>query len=657
MSGAPGAGGVLPRRGPVPRPGLMLALAGGLVALAVTLLSLGQDLAPADWLSAALAPPADRPDMLVFHYAVLPRVTVALIGGAMLGLAGVLLQQALENPLAAPGTLGVDAGAGLVMSIVLLALPDAGRGTLLAGALAGGFASFALVRLMAGGERASPLRLILAGLVVALFCASAAAALRIFNQEYLQAMFLWGAGSLTQDGWGDTLFLLPALALGGVLSALLVRPLGLLALGGQAARAAGLNAGTWRWGACAAAILLSATASAAIGSMGFVALAAPHVARLAGARRLGPRLCGAAAAGGGLLLVVDQVTRQLPGDPPAGALTALIGAPLLLWLALRNRPRALPPRGEAQPRAARPVARIAGVGAAALVVAVGACLVARGPEGWTFGFVPETWPRMALAVLAGGMVAAAGALLQRLLRNPLATPEMTGIGPGVTLGLIAAFLLSPTAGPALKIGCMVAGALAVLAVLMRIGARTRFAPETVLLAGVLLTFLLDGLTSLFLAFGDPRSIELMLWVAGSTWGARPEQALWLGLAALVLLAPLALVTRWLDLLSLGAEAAQATGLRLGLARAVLLLLAAGLSVAATFAIGPYSFVGLIGPQVALRLGLVRAAEHLAGAVCVGALAMGVAQGLGAWVAFPYDLPAGLTAALVCLPYLAFRLRR
>ncbi|SUX87284.1 iron-hydroxamate transporter permease subunit [Citrobacter koseri] len=152
------------------------------------------------WQQAFWSPDIDSIEQMIFHYSLLPRLVIALLVGAGLGLVGVLFQQVLRNPLAEPTTLGVATGAQLGITVTTLwAIPGA-MATQFA-ALAGACVVGALVFGVAWGKRLSPVTLILAGLVVSLYCGAINQLMVIFHHDQLQSMFLWSTGTLTQTDW------------------------------------------------------------------------------------------------------------------------------------------------------------------------------------------------------------------------------------------------------------------------------------------------------------------------------------------------------------------------------------------------------------------------------------------------------------------------
>lgn len=645
---------------------LPLSAALGAAAAAIVLTRLAAQLPPSDWLAALLAPAPGDMRQLVAHYASLPRIAVALLCGSSLGLAGALFQQILRNPLASPTTLGVEAGGQLALAVATIAAP----GILPAEpvALAGGALAASLVFAVAWARGFSSLSLILAGLVTALFCGAMSAALKLLNQEYVAVLYIWGAGSLAQQDWSVAGALLPRVLVLGGLAALMARPLAILTLDDMAARALGLPVNLVRAGGLAIAVALTAIVIAAIGVIGFLGLAAPQIARLAGARTLSQRLVAAPLVGAFLLVIVDQLVQAVSGFSstlfPTGAAMALLGAPLLFWLLPRLRLAAAPvaerPRGSAR---ARPLLLL-GLAVLGLLVVTLALLVGSGEGGLRIAgpadlsmLAPWRLPRIAVALTAGLMLAVAGTLLQRLTGNPMASPEILGIGTGVLVGIVASLLISAAPGRALQLAAGSIGALAALAVLLSTGLRSRFAAEHLLLTGVALAALLDGVVVAFLALGDPRAGQVLAWISGSTYRADATGVLTAGLAAL-LLVPAALLTgRWLDILGLGEASARGLGLPLAWARFAIMLIAALLTGSAMLVVGPLTFAGLLGPHLAYGLGFRRAVPQIVAAALIGGIVMVAADWIGRLVIFPLQLPAGLVATLIGGPYLVLQLAR
>lgn len=343
-----------------------LVLGGALLALAALVvlhIAVGTaDVTPSQ-VVAALINRADEP----LHRQVvwglrLPRALVGVLAGAMLGLSGAILQTVTRNPLADPSLLGVSAGGVLavVIGIVALSAPAAGSGGIDAGlllpllALAGGLGAGLLSYVLswhAGGS--DPVRLVLAGVLVGGACSAATSLLLLWADEYnVQRIVRWTIGSLSGRVWIHWHTIWPV--------ALVALPLGLLSaglanvvqLGDAVAAGLGVRVERARVGLLFAAVLLTAGAVAVVGSVGFIGLIGPHLARrIAGGdvRRLFPLSVLLTAL---LLLAADILARTvtlgwvgsltgvaLPENAglPVGAVTALLGAPFFLVLLLRRR--------------------------------------------------------------------------------------------------------------------------------------------------------------------------------------------------------------------------------------------------------------------------------------------------------------------------------
>lgn len=646
-------------------PVIGLFLLGGVASLLV----LDRQLPSGLWWQALVDPDPAQLDQLAAHYVLFPRFAVALLVGAALGLAGAILQQVLRNPLAEPATLGIAAGAHLSLAIVTLWLPDAlalGREWV---ALAGAGLAAAALLALSWRKGLSPVTVVLAGLVLSLYAGSVSGVMVLFNHDLLIGLFLWGAGFLDQQDWGMAAFLAPRLAVLAVAAVLMLRPLVLLGLGEGGARSLGLSVAGARLAGLLIAVMLAALTVAAVGVVSFVGLAAPTIVGMAGARRLGPRMLWASLCGAALLWATDALVLMAPityRELPTGAVTAVLGVPMLLWLLPRLRTAAPPVMTGAPlpPRASRPALVLAGIALLLPPALWAAVAFGPGSDGWDWSVgaglaALEPWrlPRVMAALAGGAMLAVAGAMLQRMTGNPLAAPEILGVSSGVILGVIVLMFSGAASSRSAQIVAGGAGAAVVLVAMLALGRRDGFSPDRLLLAGIATSSISGVVVAVLMAGQDPRLQTLVTWLSGSTYLVGGTDGWAALLLALLAVAAIPLVSRWLDLLPLGGGVAAALGVSPSLSRFALFSLSALLTAAATLIVGPLSFVGLMGPHLARMLGLQRAAAHLAGSAILGGLVMVVADWLGRSVIFPYQIPAGLLASVVGGPFLFWLLGR
>lgn len=270
----------------------------------------------------------------------LPRLLLATMAGAMLAVAGLLLQETLHNPLAGPELLGVSAGAALVVvAIVILKLP-APFGMLPWLALWGGLIGGALTLLVTRIAQDS-LRVILAGAAVTAFLnALVVTLISLGTQSEVGALFQYLLGSLANRSWPAVQLLWPW-ALGGLALALtLGRTLDVLQLGDELAAGLGVSVSLIRMVLLITSAGLVAAVVAVGGQIGWVALLAPHIARqLVGYCPAWQRLVLTACAGALLLSLADLAARLAlaPVETPVGIWTTLVGGPVLLGLVLGRR--------------------------------------------------------------------------------------------------------------------------------------------------------------------------------------------------------------------------------------------------------------------------------------------------------------------------------
>lgn len=316
--------------------GLLAALCGlGLLALA-----LGVTAIPAEeLLRILLTQEGERVPRLVVWTLRVPRFLLGALAGAALALAGAMLQDALGNPLAEPGLLGVSSGASLVVAVVLVFDIAVPFGALPLFALAGGVGAGAVI-LLATRLTRDPVRMLLIGAALSAFLgALITVCVVLAKPTEVQLLYTFMVGSLTGRGWDALGLAGPWLALGIPLALLLARPLNLLQLGDELAEGLGLPVFRTR----TLILLLSAALVAAVvavcGPVGFIALLAPHMARrLLGTPDARQVLPIAALLGAVLLSGADLLARELlkPAELPVGLVTIAVGSPVALVILRRS---------------------------------------------------------------------------------------------------------------------------------------------------------------------------------------------------------------------------------------------------------------------------------------------------------------------------------
>ncbi|MFT4884228.1 MAG: iron complex transport system permease protein [Natronomonas sp.] len=276
----------------------------------------------------------------------LPRVFVAAFVGFNLAISGAVFQAVTRNELASPFILGVSSGAGLAILLTLVVFTGTAAFLPVTAAL-GGTAAFLLVYLIAWQGGTSPVRLVLAGVIVGTVLNSMQTALFFFADDVgtVQAAIAWTTGSLTGVDWEQVRMILPWTVLvvlpGAALGA---RQLNVLLLGEKTASALGMRVERMRFLLSGLGIIAAAAAVAVAGIVSFVGLVVPHMVRtLVGSdhKRL---LIGCAFVGPALLVVADTAARlsfevlfNSPTQLPVGIVTGLVGGPYFLYLMRKEK--------------------------------------------------------------------------------------------------------------------------------------------------------------------------------------------------------------------------------------------------------------------------------------------------------------------------------
>jgi iron complex transport system permease protein len=263
-----------------------------------------------------------------------PRVALAILVGAGLGMSGAALQGSLRNALAEPYLLGVSGGAAVgAVSAVMLGPHGAVALPLAAFAGAGAAALATLIVARAAGGRADPRVLLMAGVIIGAF-ANAAIMVVLANAppNRVRGALWWMMGSVADADWTRVAWLAVYIAVGAVGLLWLGRDIDILALGEETAAGLGIEVERAGRRVFLVSALLAAATVAAAGLVGFVGLVVPHLVRTAGLRRHRSLIAGSAIIGGLLVVAADLAARVLrpPAELPLGAVTALIGVPFFL---------------------------------------------------------------------------------------------------------------------------------------------------------------------------------------------------------------------------------------------------------------------------------------------------------------------------------------
>lgn len=376
-----------------------------------------------------------------------------------------------------------------------------------------------------------------------------------------------------QTDWSGTIYAAPRVLIGVVLALLLAKPLDVLLLGDEVGRSLGSRVQLTRFISTLIAVFLASVAVSVVGPIGFVGLVAPHLVRLMGCRKHQLLLPGAALWGAVVLVGADIVAQQVTtnlSELPAGSVTALIGAPFLIWLARSSErmgtEKAL--RGSLHVDSRRLAYPVVLWGAILLLLIVLVMGLSFGDIEFSFGQIVNTFrdggtalservlfnlrlPRLLVAVLAGAALAVSGLLLQGVVRNPLAGPEIVGITSGAGFGALLVLVLLPNAPiEALPVASFV-GAFAAFGVVYLASWQGGISPARLALVGIAVSAFCSAGINLLVVIAKLQVAQALIWLAGSTY-ARQWDELWRLMALPLVLLPLAwLLGRWLDLMALG----------------------------------------------------------------------------------------------------------
>ena len=281
----------------------------------------------------------------ILHAIRLPKAVTAILAGAALSVSGLIMQTLFRNPLAGPYTLGVSSGASLGVAFLTMIggllspiTSNLSPITLPFAAVIG--ATLVLLLVMAVSRRVtSNVSLLIVGMMFGSIAGALVSLMQNFaNPDALKLFIVWTLGSLSSVGWGDMYMLVPILLLGTLFVLLALKPLNGLLLGEDYARGLGINVSRSRLYIVLATGLLAGGVTAFCGPIAFIGVAVPHIAR--GIFRTSNHritIPAAALIGACLLLVCDVLCSLFIYPLPISTVSALFGAPMIIWIILKNK--------------------------------------------------------------------------------------------------------------------------------------------------------------------------------------------------------------------------------------------------------------------------------------------------------------------------------
>lgn len=615
----------------------------------------------------------------------LPRLLAGIVVGVALGGAGALMQLLTRNALASPDTLAVNAGAYLSLTVVAVSGVTLSFVSGTAVAFIGGLIAAGVVVALSRGS--SPVRLVLAGSVLAMGLSALTTVFLLFNSFETQSLVAWGSGSLGQIGIDGVLQLSVVVVAVIVVVFLTGHKLDVMHLGDDAASSLGINVTVWRTTFVLLSVLLAASAVTVAGPIAFVGLCAPALARIMArwvAELSHARSMFLMSMIIGMLLVVGSdvaLRTMIRGSDsvsiPTGIVTSIIGALFLIVLAQGVKSgfdsdslvtmKSGTKLGFARPRAvvcATSVLLALCVGGAILV---GDTVLFTGDVvNYLNNIAPpqveivleSRIPRVFVACLSGACLALAGGVLQGTTRNPLADPGVLGVSGGAGLGAVFALTVFHTSDFVTLIVWAGLSALAVGLLLFGLAGRGGFDQARMVVTGIGIAAATQALTTCLIVTADPWNRTMaMTWLSGSTSGVTFAHIVPMLVCLMIGAVACAWVTRDLDVIQIDDSTPRILGVNVVRHRVILVLIALILVTVTTVTIGVIAFVGLVAPHVARLIIGTRHVLLLPLASLTGAILVVCADALGRTIVAPGQIPAGLATAMIGCPYFLWLLIR
>ncbi|EHT7733018.1 iron chelate uptake ABC transporter family permease subunit [Staphylococcus pseudintermedius] len=266
-------------------------------------------------------------------------------------------------------------------------------------------------------------------------------------------------------------------------------------------------------------------------------------------------------------------------------------------------------------------------------------------------------PRMLLGILVGAALAISGAVIQGVIRNPLASPDVIGITKGASLAAVIVIIVFPTAPLFVLPVASFIGALVISLILSLLISWQGIKGSQLALIGMAVGAVAMALVQYLLIRNPMEANIALVWLTGSLFGRSMDHVLTILPWLIVAIPVIFLYARKLDILHLGEEVATALGTHVQRTKMILLFTSVMLAGAAISVVGGLSFLGLIAPHIARSLVGHQHRHIVAMSGLVGALLMVIADGLARIIAPPIDIPVGVLIAIIGAPYFLYVLRK
>lgn len=624
------------------------------------------------------------PEDIIEHHTVrylrLPRAIIGVLAGGALAISGVILQTITKNSLASASTLGIHSGSyfAVVFATVFIPTSIAYNGLIIA--FIGGLITATLVFLLAGSASANQVKMVLAGMIVTMMFSSFTSLIQIFYENETAGLFLWGSGTLIQNNWDGVAFSFPFICFGVVLAFILAKSLDIFRLGEDVATSLGQNVTRLRIISLIVAVFLTAVTVSVVGPIGFVGLMAPHLIKLLGYQNHYLLLIGSFIWGANVLLGADIFARII--DPsfselPVGAITALIGAPWLIWLVLnKSKPNSNEKAGTII--AGKVTLRISSGMVLGLLTTLLLVLIIIGVSTGNNGvqllessrallgienaymqniILNLRLPRLLVAAVSGALLAVSGFIFQGVLRNPLADPSVIGITSGAGVGALLVLYVSGLSALFIPIGAF-AGALVAFFIVMTLSYRAKFQPSLLALLGIGVSAFGSAIIQILVVEADMAVASALTWLSGSTYAKSWSELINYLIGPLVIILPIIYIQiKKIDTLSLGDETAKGLGMKVAQTRFQLAFFASLLAAASVASVGSIGFVGLIAPHLA-RILLGPSQKHLLPTTALlGAVLLIFSDILSRTLFVPKEIPSGIIVAIIGAPYFLYLMYR
>ena len=601
-------------------------------------------------------------DLILLNEITIPRIIGCFIGGSSLALSACILQIIYRNPLLSSSTLGIVSSVKMVMILILIFAPNMLiQNQFILQYIYTLFIFFIIVKISKNMGQNS---IIILGMFIGFIQSSITALLTLYNQRWIDSIFFWQLGDVLDGSWENiaylSLFIIPAF----LILFFMKKHLQALVLDKEELISIGINVKLLHIILIVLSIYISVAVISLFGVIGFVGIIAPNLVRMFKVSNVKSMIVVSSFVGAWLVMIADFITQIIDKydlvqgfmSLPAGLFTSVLGGLIIIYMFMQRNFFDITNHKINISPITYNISYFVWIGVFVIIISsfymghdnISTIDIYNYIYGGVESFsISERLNRLILSITTGAGLSLCGAILQRLLHNPLASPEVLGVSSISFFVVVVAFVFFPfSLNSYTMIFAGIFGALIGLMIISCVLIYKNLSTSAIILVGISLLAIFSALTDILIVFSSSKQTQILQWVNGSFDSVSNDIAN--GVVVIVLISSIILLSlsRLFMVLPLGRTTNTSVGVNYNFYYILVLFFCVVIIGSVSTAIGPFSLIGLISPYFARIITTVNHKFYNINSMMIGAGLLSLSDGLNRSLHSFLPIPTGIILTLL-----------